>query len=202
MRHVTSKWVMFHTRRICSISFTACQICAWVISRMYESCHICMSHVTYEWVMSRMNESRHTHAGFARHFSMKCQIRAWVMSRMNDSYHVWMSHITYKWVMSPMNESCHVWMSHVTHMQDLLDISRKPQDLSTVLVSAQFLQKVLPPMLAKRVKDLQVSCSMLQYVAMCVAVCCSVLEVCGFCDCTRFCSVFAERSAPCFGKAY
>ena len=59
-------------------------------------------------------------------------------------------------------------------MQDLLDISRKPQDLSTVLVSAQFLQKVLPPMLAKRIKDLQVCCSMLQRVAVCVAVCRSV----------------------------
>ena len=40
--------------------------------------------------------------------------------------------------------------------QDLLDMSKKEQDLSTVLVSAQFLQKTLPPMLAKRIKDLQV----------------------------------------------
>jgi len=29
------------------------------MSRMNESCHVWMSHVTYEWVMSRMNESCH-----------------------------------------------------------------------------------------------------------------------------------------------
>jgi len=44
---------------------------------MNESCHIWMSHVTYEWVMLHMNES--------------C--------------HIWMSHVTYEWVMSNMNES-------------------------------------------------------------------------------------------------
>ena len=47
---------------------------------MNESCHIWMSHVTYEWVMSHMNES--------------C--------------HIWMSHVTYEWVMSHMNESLHM----------------------------------------------------------------------------------------------
>jgi len=54
---------------------------------MNESCHIWMSHVTYEWVM-------------------------WYM---NESCHIWMSHVTvtYEWVMSHMNESCYIWMRHV-----------------------------------------------------------------------------------------
>jgi len=43
--------------------------CLSVMSHMNESCHIWMSHVTYEWVMSHMNES--------------C--------------HIWMSHVTYEW---------------------------------------------------------------------------------------------------------
>ena len=62
---------------------------------MNESCHMWMSHVTYEWVMSRMNES--------------CQI--------------WMSHVTYKWVMSHLwmshvthtNQLFHIRISHVRY---------------------------------------------------------------------------------------
>ena len=54
---------------------------------MNESCHIWMSHVTYELFMPHMNES--------------C--------------HAWMSHVTYKWVMSHTNESCHKQMKHVAH---------------------------------------------------------------------------------------
>jgi len=79
---------------------------------MYESCHMWMSHVTYEWVMSHvwmshvtyMNESRHSYE--------------WVMS------HIWMSPATYEWVMphmnimSPMNASCRIWISHATHMDE------------------------------------------------------------------------------------
>jgi len=48
------------------------------MSHINESCHISMSHVTYQWVMSHINES--------------C--------------HVSMSHVTYQWVMSHTNESC------------------------------------------------------------------------------------------------
>ena len=48
------------------------------VARVNESCHVWVSHVTYEWVMSRVSES--------------C--------------HVWVSHVTYEWVVSRMNESC------------------------------------------------------------------------------------------------
>ena len=54
---------------------------------MNESCHMWMSHVTYEWVMSYMNES--------------C--------------HIWMSHGTCEWVMSHIAASCHIWMCQVTY---------------------------------------------------------------------------------------
>jgi len=49
-----------------------------VTSHMNESCHIRMSHVTYEWVTSHMNESRH----------------------------IWMSHVISEQVTSHMNVSC------------------------------------------------------------------------------------------------
>ena len=67
---------------------------------MNGSCHIWMSHVTYEWVMSYMNESCH--------ICMSHTTYEWVMSIMNESCHIWMSHTTYEWVMSHMNESCHI----------------------------------------------------------------------------------------------
>jgi len=70
-------------------------------SRMNESCHIWMSHVTDEWVMSHIWMSHVTYE--------------WVTSHMNESCHMWMSPVTYEWVMSHMNEACHIWMSHVTY---------------------------------------------------------------------------------------
>jgi len=96
------------------------------MSHMNESCHIGMSHVTYEWVMSHMNESCHK---WTRHVTYE-----WVMSHVNESRHIWMSHVPYEWVMSHtmtcsvyhltstiskvishMNESCHIHTSHVTY---------------------------------------------------------------------------------------
>jgi len=56
----------------------------WRSRFMNESCHIWMSHVTYEWVMSHMDE--------------------WVMSHMNESCLIRISYVTYEWVMS------YVWM--------------------------------------------------------------------------------------------
>jgi len=59
-----------------------------VISRVNQSCHICISHVTYlnEWCY-----------------------RGRAALDLNGSYHVWKSHITYKWVISHMNNSWHVY---------------------------------------------------------------------------------------------
>jgi len=63
------KWVISENE-----SFYVHETVCWEIgirhvTHMNESCHIWMSHVTYEWVMSHMNES--------------C--------------HIWMSHVTYEW---------------------------------------------------------------------------------------------------------
>ena len=66
-----------------------------ITSRMKESCHIWMRHVTYERVTSHMNESCHTHTGpRERHQSAESSYR-------------WMRHVTYGYVTSHMNESCH-----------------------------------------------------------------------------------------------
>jgi len=66
-----------------------------VMSRINESCHICMSQVTNEYVMA------HVHA----------------QPGSDIYYSIWrvMSHVTYKRVMSHTNESCHICMSHVTN---------------------------------------------------------------------------------------
>jgi len=52
---------------------------------MNESCHILMSHVTYEWVISHIHESCHISVIHKR-----------VMSHMNESSHTWMVQITYE----------------------------------------------------------------------------------------------------------
>ena len=78
------------------------------MSRMNESCHIWMCHVTYECVTSHINESR-------RYVVVSAHVTSeWVMSHMNESCHIWMGHVTYEWLISRMNESCYIWMSHVT----------------------------------------------------------------------------------------
>jgi len=73
---------------------------------MHESCHIWMSHVTYEWAMSHTNESC---CIWMSHVAYE-----WVMSHVNTSRHIWVTVITYQRVMSRMSESCHVQMSHIT----------------------------------------------------------------------------------------
>jgi hypothetical protein len=56
------------------------------MSPIYESCLLCMSHVSYLWVMSPLYES--------------CLL--------------YMSHVSSVWVMSPLYESCLLYMSHVS----------------------------------------------------------------------------------------
>jgi len=58
----------------------------------YESCHISMSHVTYQWVMSHVNESLQEGGMAYGHVTY-------------ESFHISMSHVTYQWVMSHVNES-------------------------------------------------------------------------------------------------
>ena len=82
-----------------------------VTSHMNSSCHIWMSHVTYERVTSHMNQSRHI---WMSHVTYE-----WVTSHMNESRHIWMSHVTYEWVTSHMNASRHIWISRSTWMSHL-----------------------------------------------------------------------------------
>jgi len=96
----------------------------WVMSRVSESCHTWMSHVTCEWVHTAWQTFRDVQPNgwdtcewVMTHIDEWCHVRVgrgtgeWVMS------HIWMSHVTdmneschtYEWVMS------HIWTSHVTH---------------------------------------------------------------------------------------
>ena len=84
----------------------------------YKSCHIWMSHVTFEWVMSYTRLtflvdciSRGGHA----HIHTHTHNRTLSSYNINESCHIWMRHFTYEWVTSHMNESRHIWMSHVTY---------------------------------------------------------------------------------------
>ena len=76
---------------------------AWIVC---QSCHIWMSHVTYESVMSHTNDSCHI---WRSHVTYE-----WELPHMNESCHIWTSHVTYEGVIS------HIWMSHITHKGDSL----------------------------------------------------------------------------------
>jgi len=89
-----------------------------VMSHMYESCHIWMSHVTYECITSHMNAWYHVWnrliAELCGQSSPVCVYMSLVTyecvtSHLNASCHVWMSHVTHKGVTSHINESCAIW---------------------------------------------------------------------------------------------
>jgi len=88
---------------------------ACAMSHVNESCHICLSHVTYEythmwhdsftWVTSR---TWVTHVTYVSH------VTTWVSSRLNESRHIWMRwrlHVTYEWVTMWYTE----WVIHMWH---------------------------------------------------------------------------------------
>jgi len=96
------------------------------MSHMNESCHIWMSHVTYEWVMSHMNESSIAVCIFKCHAFHIYNCRAllkikyqWWLFKFPFSgerlCHTWMRHVTHWWGTLHMNGACHIWMSHVTY---------------------------------------------------------------------------------------
>ena len=97
-----------------------------------ESCHLWMSHVTWEWVMSQMHATCHVNELVMPQIWVSSIWR--VMSRVNESCHMGMCHVTdecvmlhknkpchrfervtCECVMSHVNELCHIWMSHVTY---------------------------------------------------------------------------------------
>jgi len=92
----------------------------WVMSSMIEGCHVCMSHVTYEWV---------THVWMS-HVTYRVQMR-----------HTWMSHVPH------VNEPCHAWTSHVTYLHKILAglnvISHHEHLIKFLKISALFLFGIL-----------------------------------------------------------
>jgi len=84
----------------------------WVMSHMNQSCHMWMSHVTYDSVMPRMNQSCHVEMS-----RMQWRVLAFFFTWHLTWLHRGggMSHVTYESVMSYVNESCHIWISHVTY---------------------------------------------------------------------------------------
>jgi len=120
----TYEWVMSHMnmshhrvgiRSVCHIWVQ--QARKWVMSRMNESCHIWMSHVTHSYVTS---QGGHTECVCVSHLitagaRVSHVTYERVMSHVNESCHTIWFQQAHNWVMSRMNESCHMWMSHVTH---------------------------------------------------------------------------------------
>jgi len=95
-----------------------------ITSRMKESCHVWMRHVTCERVTSHMKESCHI---WMCHVTYVCRfycVNDEVMSRMlewshvsHESCHVWIRHVTYVCGFSGFAGSgSFVWMSHVTYI--------------------------------------------------------------------------------------
>jgi len=98
----------------------------WVMSRMNESCHTRMSHVTYQRVTLHMYASCPiwtSHVTCERVMSrvMGHVIHEQVMSDIHESRHARMDHVTYGSchirVTSRTNGSCHIRvMSHTSHV--------------------------------------------------------------------------------------
>jgi len=143
----THEWDMSHTRMRHVTPWPSVwkrSAVAWLGAiplRRCFTCHIWMSHITYEWVMSRMRESRHDKAYGNVAPLFECVLYhgwdvwqrtyEWVMSHTNESCHMWMRPVTYEchgfWRrsavarapsntrMSHVNESCHICLSHVQY---------------------------------------------------------------------------------------
>jgi len=114
----------------------ASQAHAQAMSHTNESCHISMSHVTYQWVMPCVNEpcdismSHVSHKWVKSNANESCDVvlfYRWMSHSTHEyeSFHIWRSRFTYKWVMSHISDSHHTydmthiwtrkWRSHVTH---------------------------------------------------------------------------------------
>jgi len=171
--HITYTWVK--CAELSADSLAVIHVTG-VMSHMNESCHIWMSHVTYEWVMSHMNESCHI---WMRHATYHVYVYVYVtevMSHMNvTSRHI---HIV-TWRLEP--KSCHICMSHVTWVMShavtyVCDRSHVTYEcvMSHMNESCHICMSHVTCSNCERqvLQCATVGCSVLQ----CVAVCCSVLQ--------------------------
>jgi len=84
----------------------------------YESCRVCMSHVTH------VNESWHTYEWLMTHIWMSHG------AHTNESCHMWMRNNTFEWVYRQVQQTMHgvyesyqhTWMSHVTHECNIIEL--------------------------------------------------------------------------------
>ena len=106
------------------------------MSRIKESCHVWVSHVTCEWVVSRVSESCHA---WESHVTCYIWIEhvayGLVISSTKESCHMWIISVKHKWL---VNESRHVWewvishmwMSHVWHAAFILWLDSFMRDMT------------------------------------------------------------------------
>ena len=116
MRHVTHMNESCHMSWRCGtvtvskklVRHVTCPQMSWVVSRLTESCHTCLSHVALAWFMSHSHESCH----IWRTYGFVTASRSWwFMWHMNESCHTCMSHVTDEGV---MKESYHARIRHVS----------------------------------------------------------------------------------------
>jgi len=100
-----------------------------VVSPMNESCHVCMSHVTYEWVMSHIWRSRVSDE--------------WVMWRMNESRHRWMSRIAYEWVTYEWVISRMGWLWLVGSIKLPVSFAKEPYKRDDILQKRPIILSIL-----------------------------------------------------------
>jgi len=123
----------------------------WVV--INESCHIWISR--HEWGMPRLHKSWHTSM---RHVSFEKAIPC-----MQESCQTWIQSY-HACFMSCMHESCHMWMGHVTYERVVSHREGRGNGGSSWCMC--------------KVWSCAVCCSMLQYVAVCCSVLCSLPAVC------------------------
>jgi len=113
MSHVNEPWHVSVVHEVWVMSYVNTSRHRWMTAHSHESCHIWISHVTYEWLCqcfeSRDKWKSHVTYGcprqcFERYYDcLKCGARG----MYHESCHTWMSHGSYQ----NMSESCHIWMT-------------------------------------------------------------------------------------------